>query len=81
MSQGVVWVLESKKVPKDWLDKVPREQKRKKEFFEVSPVRKHGRIKDQCLILTESDGSKTTVPLKGCSIEAVSATMLSSRKW
>lgn len=79
--QGVVWVLESKKVPKDWLDKAPREQKRKKELFEVSPVRKHARIKDQCLILTESDGSKTTVPLKGCSIEAVSASMLSSRKW
>ncbi|XP_024026925.1 uncharacterized protein LOC21387793 isoform X2 [Morus notabilis] len=79
--QGVVWVLESNKVPKDWLDKAPKEQKRKKEFFEVSPVRKHARIKDQSLILTDSNGSKTTMKLKGCSIEAVSASMLSSRKW
>ncbi|PON96811.1 hypothetical protein TorRG33x02_075150 [Trema orientale] len=79
--QGVVWVLESSKVPKDWLDKAPREQKRKKEFFEVSPVKKQAKIKDNSLILTDSDGSKAIVKLKGCSVEAVSASDLSSRKW
>ena len=81
MSQGVIWVLESNKVPKDWLDKAPREQKRRKEVFEVFPVKKQAKIEDNSLVLTESDGSKTTIKLKGCSIEAVSATNLSSRKW
>ncbi|OMO82622.1 hypothetical protein COLO4_22900 [Corchorus olitorius] len=73
--QGVVWVLESEKIP-------PREQpKRKKELMlEVSPARIHARIKDKTLILTHSDAC-TTIPLKGCLIEAVSATNLPSRKW
>lgn len=81
MSQGVVWVLESEKVPKNWLEKASREQKKKKEFFEVSPIKKHAKIKDQSLILTELDGSRTIINLKGCIVEAVSATSLSSRKW
>ncbi|XWS11500.1 hypothetical protein CRYUN_Cryun37aG0003700 [Craigia yunnanensis] len=73
--QGIVWVLESEKVP-------PREQKRKKDMpLEVSPARKHAKIQDNNLILTHSDASRTTIPLKGCVIEAVSATNLPSRKW
>ncbi|XVF75006.1 hypothetical protein PTKIN_Ptkin13bG0154600 [Pterospermum kingtungense] len=48
---------------------------------EVSPVRKHARIEENNLILKQSDGSRTTIPLKGCVIEAVSATNLPSRKW
>uniref|UniRef100_A0A5B7CBA1 SMP-LTD domain-containing protein n=1 Tax=Davidia involucrata TaxID=16924 RepID=A0A5B7CBA1_DAVIN len=80
--KGVVWVLESDKVPKTWLvDKVPKEQKRKKELLDVSPVRKYAKIKDQSLILTDSAGSYTEIQLKGCLIAAVSATSLSSRKW
>ncbi|KAJ7970114.1 testis-expressed sequence 2 protein-like [Quillaja saponaria] len=80
--QGVVWVLESDKIPKIWLDKAPKEHKRKKDFVEVSPVRKYGKIKDQSLILTEPDGSPhTIIQLKGCIVEAVSATILPSRKW
>ncbi|XP_030493377.2 uncharacterized protein LOC115709417 [Cannabis sativa] len=76
--QGVVWVLESNKVAKDLI-----EQKRKKEFIEVYPVKKQAKIKDNSLVLTDSDGSSKTriVNLKGCSIEAVSASNLSSRKW
>lgn len=81
MSQGVVWVLESNKVPKDWIDKAPREQKRRKEILEVYPLRKQAKIKDKFLVLTESDGSQSIIKLKGCSIEAVSASDLSSRKW
>ncbi|EOY25589.1 Integral membrane protein conserved region (DUF2404), putative [Theobroma cacao] len=73
--QGIVWVLEPEKVP-------PREPKRKKELLlEVSPSRKHGKIEGNSLILTHSDASRTTIPLKGCVIEAVSATNLPSRKW
>ncbi|KAF5468741.1 hypothetical protein F2P56_012871 [Juglans regia] len=79
--QGVVWLLESEKIPKNWLDKGPKEQKRKNDFLEVSPVKKHAKIKDQKLILVESDGSNTVIELKGCMIEAVSATSVSSRKW
>lgn len=81
MCQGVVWVLESEKVPKNWLEKASKEQKKKKEFFEVTPVKKHAKIKEQSLILTESDGSCTIINLKGCTVEAVSATSLPSRKW
>ncbi|KAI6694351.1 hypothetical protein NL676_022061 [Syzygium grande] len=79
--QGDVWVLEPERVPKGWVEKAQREQKRKKDFFEVLPVRKHAIIKDHSLILTEADGSPTAMLLKGCVIEAVSATDLSSRKW
>ncbi|KAB2028702.1 hypothetical protein ES319_D05G114100v1 [Gossypium barbadense] len=74
--QGTVWVLESEKIP------VPREQKRKKDVpLEVSPARKHAKIQEKCLVFTHSDASRTSVPLKGCVIEAVSATNLPSRKW
>lgn len=76
-----MWLLESEKIPKNWLDKGPKEQKRKNDFLEVFPVKKHAKIKDQKLILAESDGSNTVIELKGCMIEAVSATSLSSRKW
>ncbi|CAK9164358.1 unnamed protein product [Ilex paraguariensis] len=80
--QGVVWVLESERVPKTWLvAKGPREQKRKKDVLEVAPVRKYAKIEDQLLVLTESDNSHTKILLKGCIIAAVSATSLSSRKW
>ncbi|KAI7985050.1 Testis-expressed protein 2 [Camellia lanceoleosa] len=80
--QGVVWVLEPEKVPKAGLvDKAPREKKRKKEIFEVSPVQKYAKVKGQSLILTNSDGSYIEIQLKGCTIAAVSATTLFSKKW
>ncbi|KAF2312545.1 hypothetical protein GH714_035023 [Hevea brasiliensis] len=80
--KGFVWVLEPDKVPKNWaVEKIPKEQKKKKDVFEVNPVKKHAKIKDRCLILTDSNGSPATFPLKGCIVEAVSATDLSSRKW
>lgn len=77
-SQGYVWVLEPEKVPKE---KFSKEQKKKKEFLEVYPVRKYAKIKHRALILTSTDGSQTSFPLKGCEIKAVSASSLSSRKW
>ncbi|GKV05399.1 hypothetical protein SLEP1_g17417 [Rubroshorea leprosula] len=81
--QGIVWILEPDKVPKNWpAEKVPREQKRKRDLFEVSPVQKYAKVKDQKLILKDLDGTKTTtIQLKGCVIESVSASNLSSRKW
>ncbi|KAF8389532.1 hypothetical protein HHK36_024047 [Tetracentron sinense] len=78
--QGVVWVLESEKVPKTD-DKLPKEQKSKKEIFEVHPVKRYAKIKDRSLILTDSDSSHVKIRLVSCMIAAVSATNLSSRKW
>lgn len=63
------------------LDKGLKEQKRKEDFLEVSPVKKHAKLKDRKLILLESDGSQVAIDLKGCIVEAVSATNLSSGKW
>ncbi|CAL0322329.1 unnamed protein product [Lupinus luteus] len=79
--EGVVWVLEPDKVSKYWQEKPSREHKRKKELLEVSPVRKYGKIKGQTLVLTEPDGSHRTIQLKGCVVEAVSATNYSTKKW
>ncbi|KAE8655521.1 Subtilase family protein isoform 1 [Hibiscus syriacus] len=70
--QGVVWVLDSEKISS-------KEQKRRKDVtIEVSPVRKHAKIQDQYLTLTSSDSSCIFIPLKGCIIQAVSATNLPS---
>ncbi|CAJ2667023.1 unnamed protein product [Trifolium pratense] len=79
--QGVVWVLEPEKVSKYFVERSSREVKKKKELFEVSPVRKYGQIKGQSLDLTEPDGLHTTIQLKGCIVEAVSATTLPTKKW
>lgn len=69
----MVWVLESGQISK--------EPKRKEELLEVSPIKMYGQIKGQSLILRESDGLHKTVELKGCTVQAVSASILSSKKW
>ncbi|KVI07466.1 testis-expressed protein 2-like [Cynara cardunculus var. scolymus] len=81
--QGWVWVLEKERIPKTSppTDKGLRQQKRKIEILEVSPVRKYASIKDQSLVVTEPDGTLTKVSLLSCTVEAVSATNLPSRKW
>ncbi|XP_058779343.1 uncharacterized protein LOC131653268 isoform X1 [Vicia villosa] len=79
--QGVIWVLEPEKVSKYLVERSSREVKRKKELFEVSPVKKYGKINYQSLVLTEPDGLDTTIQLKGCIVEAVSATSLPTKKW
>ncbi|XP_058779344.1 uncharacterized protein LOC131653268 isoform X2 [Vicia villosa] len=79
--EGVIWVLEPEKVSKYLVERSSREVKRKKELFEVSPVKKYGKINYQSLVLTEPDGLDTTIQLKGCIVEAVSATSLPTKKW
>ncbi|XP_015940447.1 uncharacterized protein LOC107465974 [Arachis duranensis] len=79
--QGVLWVLESEEVWRSWLDKPSKEQKRKRELLEVSPIKMYGQIKGQSLLLRESDGLQRTIELKGCTVQAVSASSFSSRKW
>ncbi|KAG6478474.1 hypothetical protein ZIOFF_061917 [Zingiber officinale] len=83
-TQGSVWLLDPDKVPKINIDesstKVPKEKKNKS-TLEVVPVRKYGKIKDHLLILSDSDGSRAIIKLLGCTVVAVSASNLSSRKW
>lgn len=81
-SQGIVWVLESERILKALnTDKATKQNKAQKEILEVIPSQKFGKIKNHSLILIESDGSHTEIPLKGCMVAAVSASSLSSRKW
>ncbi|XP_022640054.1 uncharacterized protein LOC106769899 isoform X1 [Vigna radiata var. radiata] len=79
--EGVVWVLEPDKVPKFRVEKNSKELKKKKDVMEVTPVRKYGKINGQSLVITDADGFHTTIQLNGCSVEAVSATSLPSKKW
>ncbi|KAI3907867.1 hypothetical protein MKW92_049405 [Papaver armeniacum] len=62
-------------------DKLPKDQKSKKEIVEVTPVKKHAKIKDHSLIITNSNGSQVTIDLVDCMVLSVSASNLSSRKW
>ncbi|KAL3642239.1 hypothetical protein CASFOL_013054 [Castilleja foliolosa] len=79
--QGAIWILVPDKVSKlGPEDKGPTDQRRKKEIFEVTPVRKYARIRDRSLVLMESDGSFVEILLRGVEIVAVSATSLASRK-
>ncbi|XP_077221495.1 uncharacterized protein LOC143855161 [Tasmannia lanceolata] len=84
--KGIIWILDSEEAPKvstcEVPTKVPKEQKSKKEIVEVIPIKKHAKIKNHSLILTDLDGSQaTTIQLAGCIIVAVSASNLFSRKW
>ncbi|KAL6583671.1 hypothetical protein OROMI_002960 [Orobanche minor] len=79
--KGPIWILVPDKVSNLALeDKGPTDQKRKKEILEVTPIRKYARIRDHYLVLMESCGSCVEMLLRGCTIVAVSATNLSSRK-
>ncbi|XP_023542495.1 uncharacterized protein LOC111802383 [Cucurbita pepo subsp. pepo] len=78
--QGSVWILESS-VVEDFKEKATKEQKKRKDFWEVTPSKKYARIKDHSLTILEPDGKEKTIRLKGCTIEAVSASALPSRKW
>uniref|UniRef100_A0A7N0U3T8 SMP-LTD domain-containing protein n=1 Tax=Kalanchoe fedtschenkoi TaxID=63787 RepID=A0A7N0U3T8_KALFE len=81
--QGSLWILEPEKLAKvTTMDKVKNEQKKKKEVFEVSPVRKYAKIIDRVLSLSDdSSESSTKILLKGCTVEAVSASSLPAKKW
>ncbi|CAL9074670.1 unnamed protein product [Musa acuminata var. zebrina] len=81
---GSVWVLEPKKVRKINTDELPKKgtkQQKKNDILEVIPVKRYAKIKDQSLILSNSDGSKTTIQLLACTVVAVSASNLASQKW
>ncbi|URE19256.1 Putative integral membrane protein conserved region (DUF2404) [Musa troglodytarum] len=80
--KGSVWVLEPKKVRKINTDELPKKGtkgQKKNDILEVIPIKRYAKIKDQSLILSNSDGSKTTIQLLGCTVVAVSASNLASR--
>lgn len=80
--QGMIWILELDEGLKNWIKtKLPQEHKSKRDVLEIHPLRKFARIKDHNLILSEADGTLTTISLKSCSIEAVSGSDLPTRKW
>ncbi|PKA46431.1 hypothetical protein AXF42_Ash012563 [Apostasia shenzhenica] len=83
--QGIVWLLEPEKIPKVLVNelqtKVSKDLKIKKGTIEVHPVKKHGKIKDRSLILSDTDGSQATINLLDCTVLAVSSSNLSSKKW
>ncbi|CAH8391085.1 unnamed protein product [Eruca vesicaria subsp. sativa] len=81
--QGMVWILEVDEGVKNWWkEKLPKENKRKRDFLDVHPLRKFARIKDHKLILSDGcDSTQVAVSLKCCSIEAVSGSHLPARKW
>ncbi|KAL8139851.1 hypothetical protein V2J09_005872 [Rumex salicifolius] len=74
--QGVIWILEPEKVPKI---SPSGEPSRRREFVEVVPVPKSATLKGKYLTLTEIDGSRITIKLKGCKAVAVSASGMSKR--
>ena len=55
--------------------------KDKKNIVEVSPIRMPAKIQGHSLVLTGSDGSQITIGLLDCTVLAVSASNLPSRKW
>lgn len=83
--QGIVWLLEPDKIPKldsdDTSTKGSKDMNNKKNIVEVCPAKKYARIKDQYLILSDTEGSNRTIDLSDCTIVAVSASDLSTRKW
>jgi hypothetical protein len=83
--QGFLWILEPEKIPKPTHERSsigpPKETKDKKTIVEVFPAKKTAKIKGHSLILSSPDGSHTTIQLLNCTVLAVSASSMPSRKW
>ncbi|PHT87880.1 hypothetical protein T459_09986 [Capsicum annuum] len=80
--EGKVWILESDRILKALnVDKATKQHKAQKDILEVIPTQKFAKIKNHSLVLIESDGSHAEIPLKGCTVAAVSGSSLPSRKW
>lgn len=83
--QGFLWMLEPEKMPKVSNDHLStgahQDMKDKKNIVEVFPIRMLATIKGHSLILSGPDGSQITIELLNCTVVAVSASNLPSRKW
>ncbi|KAL5208449.1 hypothetical protein ABZP36_032884 [Zizania latifolia] len=82
---GVLWILEPEKTPKVNNERLsiggPKEARDKKNIVEVFPAKKLAKIKGHSLTLSGPDGSRTTIELLNCTVFAVSASSMPSRKW
>ncbi|RLN07137.1 hypothetical protein C2845_PM11G21130 [Panicum miliaceum] len=83
--QGSLWILEPEKVPKVSNERLSvgglKEMKDKKNIVEVFPAKKMAKIKGHSLCLSGPDGSQATIELLNCTVLAVSASSMPSRKW
>jgi len=83
--QGFLWILEPEKTPKASNEHSsiggPKETKEKKNIVEVFPAKRSAKIKGRSLILSGPDGFHTTIKLLNCTVFAVSASSMPSRKW
>ncbi|CAN6245533.1 unnamed protein product [Urochloa humidicola] len=83
--QGSLWILEPEKIPKVSNEHLsvggPKETKEKKNIVEVFPAKKMAKIKGHSLCLSGPDGSQATIELLNCTVLAVSASSMPSRKW
>nr|BAK04177.1 predicted protein [Hordeum vulgare subsp. vulgare] len=83
--KGCLWILEPEKLPKVSNERLssggPKETKEKKSIVEVFPAKKSAQIKGHSLCLSGPDGPDTTIKLLNCTVVAVSASSMSSRKW
>lgn len=83
--QGSLWILEPEKIPKITSERLsvggPKETKDKNNVMEVFPAKKIAKIKGHLLRLIGPDGSQATIKLLNCTVLAVSASSVPSRKW
>uniref|UniRef100_A0ACD5YYX1 Uncharacterized protein n=1 Tax=Avena sativa TaxID=4498 RepID=A0ACD5YYX1_AVESA len=83
--KGSLWILEPEKLPKVSNERLSsgglKETKDKKIVVEVFPAKKMAKIKGHSLSLSGPDGPDTTVELLNCTVVAVSASSMPSRKW
>ncbi|CAL5040708.1 unnamed protein product [Urochloa decumbens] len=80
--QGFLWMLEQQKMPKVSVNR-PSTQgvKDKKSIVEVFPVKMLAKLEGHSLTLSAPDGAHHTIHLLNCTVVAVSASNLPSRKW
>ncbi|OEL23833.1 hypothetical protein BAE44_0015147 [Dichanthelium oligosanthes] len=84
--QGFLWMLEQEKTPKVTINRPSNGAshggiKEKKTIVEVFPVKMLAKLQGHSLTLSAPDGSQQTVHLLNCTVVAVSASNLPSRKW
>ncbi|TVU07506.1 hypothetical protein EJB05_40862, partial [Eragrostis curvula] len=85
--EGSLWMLEQEKLPKVTRNRssagANQDIKEKKNIVEVFPEKMLAKLKGHSLCLSGLDGSQSqiTIELLNCTVVAVSASNLSSRKW
>ncbi|KAL6603394.1 hypothetical protein ACP70R_043755 [Stipagrostis hirtigluma subsp. patula] len=83
--QGFLWVLEQEKIPKVSSNRLSgggsQEIQERKNIVEVFPVKMMAKLEGHSISLSGPDGSQTTIQLLNCTVVAVSASNLPSRKW